>query len=223
MRLIYKIMNINDLDQELTLKYFPLLSASKQKKLLSNDNKRERSVLFCAEILARQCLSELCDAPEFSFDILCNPNSKSAVGNYSAEISIVSNGDMVACAVSYDYIGIGICDIRPFTFKEAQEILSDTEIRVVFADYGYSFNQIINSSKIESKSCVEKFAFFLALKEAYFNASGRGLRSIKKKIAFEINDNKVLCSDRSFEVKKSIFDVNNSIVVSVIERKKNHE
>lgn len=219
MSLVYKVMDINDLNEDLTRKYFPMLSEGRQKKLLSNDNRKERSLLFCAEILARQCLSELCDAPEYSFDILCNPNSRSAVGNFSANISLVSCGELIACAASYDYIGIGLNELRPFTFKEAQEVLTDSEIRAVFSDTSYSFNQLINAELITTKKCIEKFALLSSLKEAYFNSSGRGLRTIKKKVSFEITSEGVFCSDKAFSIIKSLIDSKRMIAVSVIERK----
>ncbi len=218
--MIYMIMNINELTEGLTRKYFPMLTEAKQNKLLSYKNGQDSAVLFCCEILARKCLSQLCDAPEYSFDILCNPNSRSAVGNYSAELSIVNTGDFIGCAASYDYIGIGISPITAFSFTEAQEILTDSEIRAVFSDSGYSYNQLINSGKIENKSCCEKFAVFSALKEAYFNASGRGLRSVKRKVSFSIGDNQVLCSEGNFDVSKVFVDAKNRIAVAVIERKK---
>ncbi len=221
--MVYKIMSINDLTQEMSIKYFSMLTPAKQNKLLSMENRKERSVLFCAEIISRKCLSELCDAPEFSFDILCNPNSRSAVGNYTAQLSVVSFGEYIACAASYNYIGIGISPIKSFTFKEAQEILNDTEIRWVFSDSSYSFNQIINLPLIEEKSSCERFALLSSLKEAYFNASGRGIRTIKNKVDFTVTEDKILCSESVFDVLNSFIDKNKAIAISVIERKNKNE
>lgn len=218
--MIYKIMNINDLNDELIKKYFPMLTEAKQKKIASLTNVRDRAVLFCSEIAARKCLSEFCDAPEFSFSLLCNPNSKSVVGNFDVEICIVSAGDFVACAVSDNYIGISLFPVREFSFREAQKLLSDSEIRNVFSGSVYSFAELVNHNECSEEGVKQKYAVISSLKEAHYYSTGRGIRSEINKTVFDINSENVICSDLNCKVVTSYIDKEKSLAVSVVERNK---
>lgn len=211
-------MNINELNDELIGHYFPMLTEAKQKKIASLQNIEDRKIFFCCEILARKCLSELCDAPEFSFDILCNPNSKSIVGNYNAEVSIVKCDEFVACAVSNNYVGIGIQKIKSFSFRDAQNLFSDSEIRAIFSDSVYSFSDIVNFQECKEISVMQKYALFSTLKEAHFFASGRGIRSEIKNTVFNFNGREILCSDENAKITDSYIDSSKNLAVSVIER-----
>ncbi len=218
--MIYKIMNINSLNDEMIKKYFPILTDARKKKIVSMENVEDRAVAFCSEIVARQCLSEFCDAPEFSFSLLCNPNSKSVVGNFDVEICIVRCGEYVACAVSDKNIGISITPVKPFTFRDAQKLLSDSEIRNVFSESVYGFADLVNLSECTEDNVKQKFAVFLSLKEAHYYASGRGIRSEICKTVFDINQGKVVCSDPNCTVVTSYIDNDLLLAVSVIERSK---
>ena len=119
--------------EELASHYFPLMTEGKRAKILGAKDKVKGAQAFVADMLARQCLSELCDAPEFSFSLLINPDSKSVVTNFNAEISVSTAGEYVACAVSTVPVGISIVKAGDFTFSEAQELLTDAEIRYLFS------------------------------------------------------------------------------------------
>lgn len=218
--MIYKIIDINSLDEQMTAKYFPMLTPLRQKKIISMKTSEERSLAFCSEILARQCLSELCDAPEFSFTLLLNPNAKSVVGNFDAEISIASEGDIVACAVSENFVGISVHPLKPFTFKDAQNKFSDVELRAVFAESSYSFGELINLTECNEKSVIRAYALMSTLKEAYFFASGRGIRNDRKITLFEFDGNTVRCTDDDYIISESFIDDVTGYAISVVERYK---
>ena len=216
----YKIMSYNEIDDELIAKYFPMLTEAKQQKIASMKSVDERKIAFCSEILARQCLSNECDAPEFSFQLLLNVNSKSVVGNFDTEISMVKCGEIIGCAVSHEFIGIGIVKIAPFSFRDAQNIFTDSEIRAVFSDSVYSFADLINMPEIKEENVIKRFALLSSLKEAYFQSSGRGIRSVIKNYSFEFSSSGLNCSDKNAKIIKSYIDIERNIAVSVIERKK---
>ena len=218
--MVYKLMNINSLDEELIKKYFPMLTEARQKKIASMKNTEDRAVAFCSEIIARQCLSEFCNAPEFSFSLLCNPNSKSIVGNFNAEICIVHQGEMVACAVSDNFVGISLTPIMPFSFKDAQKLLSDSEIRNVFSDSVYGFADLVNFTVCDEENVKRKFAVFLSLKEAHYYSTGRGVRSEISKVVFDINGENIYCSDETAVVKTAYINNSCALAVSVVERRK---
>ena len=131
--LIYKIFNINDMTQELADRYFQLISDVKKKQILNAKDKIRAAQAFVADMLARQCLSELLDAPEFSFSLLLNPDSRSIVSNFDAQISIATAGEYVGCAVSRMPVGIALEIPGTFSFGDAQAFLSDSEIRNIFS------------------------------------------------------------------------------------------
>ncbi len=45
----YAFFNINDFSDDMTRKYYPMLTPVRQKKLLELKDAHERAVLFCAE------------------------------------------------------------------------------------------------------------------------------------------------------------------------------
>ncbi len=216
-KLNYLIMNYNDIDDDLIEKYFPMLTQAKQQKIVSMKSVEDRKIAFCGEILARQCLSQELNAPEFSFQLLLNINSKCVVGNFDAEISLVRCGEILGCAVSHNYIGIGINYIQPFSFRDAQNLLTDSEIRAVFSDSVYSFAEIVNMNEIKEENVMKKFALLSSLKEAYFQASGRGIRSEIKNFSFEFTSSGLICTDKEFNILKSYISADKK-VISVVER-----
>lgn len=216
--MIYKIMNINEVDDDLISVYFPMLTPVRQKKISLMRDIRDRKIAFCSEILARQCLSKLCDAPEFSFQLLCNPDSKSVVGNYEAEISIVSCRDFVGCAVSRSSIGISMVSVEEFAFSDAQKIFTDTELRAVFSDSSYTFSELINMPLCTEKRVIQRYALIKSLKEAHFYSTGRGIKEEMKKTLFEFTAKGMECSDLNAKICESYIDVEKNVAVSVMER-----
>ena len=216
--MVFKRMDINALDLELTKKYYPMLTEMRKKKINEMTDPGDRSVVFCSEILARQCLSELLDAPEFSFQLLCNPNFKSVVGNYGAHISIASFGNTVACAASLTPVGACIMPVRPFSFAEAQELFSDGEVRAVYSQSGYSFAELINKPSCSEENVMKMFALYSSLKEAYFRATGRGFRANINKTEFLYNGSDIRCSDPAYKVAYSAVDKEEKTALSVVEK-----
>ena len=216
--MILKKMDINALDVEMTKKYYPMLTERRRQKIGEMADPGDRATAFCSEILARQCLSELLDAPEFSFQLMCNANFKSAVGNYGAYIYIASFGNTVACAASLSPVGACILPVRPFSFAEAQDLFSDSEVRAVYARSGYSFAELVNKPVCEEENVMKMFALFASLKEAYFRASGRGYRANINKTEFVCEGEEMICSDPAYRVAYCKVDHRENTALSVIEK-----
>lgn len=217
--MVFMTMDIGELTVEQTRTYYPMLTQQRKNIINDLESADERAVLFCGEILARKCLSELLDAPEFSFQLLCNPNSKSIVGNYSANISIAAGGTLVGCAAGKNNVGIGIKPFTPFSFSSAQKLFTDAEIRTIYSGSNYSFSDLINMAECKEENVLKTHAMFSALKEAYFSANGRGFRSSLNKISFEYSGNDIICSDPDFSVVHAAVNTDNKTAVAVIERK----
>ena len=216
--MVLKRMNINALSIEMTKKYYPMLTEKRRQKINEMADPGDRATAFCSEILARQCLSELLDAPEFSFQLMCNANFKSVVGNFGAYIYIASFGNTVACAASLQPVGACILPVRPFSFAEAQSLFSDSEVRAVYAQSGYSFAELVNKPVCAEENVMKMFALYASLKEAYFRATGRGYRANINKTEFIYNGAEVVCSDPAYSVSYCKVDHAERTALSVIEK-----
>ena len=218
--MILKKMNINALDVEMTKKYYPMLTEKRRQKINEMADPGDRATAFCSEILARQCLSELLDAPEFSFQLMCNANFKSAVGNYGAYIYIAAFGNEVACAASETPVGACILPVRPFSFAEAQRLFSDSEVRAIYSGSGYSFAELVNKPVCDEENVMKMFALYASLKESYFRATGRGYRANINRTEFIYNGEDIVCSDPGYRVAYCKVDREENTAISVVEKAK---
>ena len=216
--MVYRIFNINDMTEELASHYFPLMTEGKRAKILGAKDKFKGAQAFVADMLARKCLSEFCDAPEFAFSLLINPDSKSIVSNFSAEISVATAGEYVACAVSDAPVGISIVKAVPFTFSEAQALLTDAEMRYLFSFSKYSFAENVSAESCDEPIVTEKFSLFKSLKTAQFFASGRGIRERKNNASFDFSGSTVQCSNSDYTVSLTEYASDKRLAVSIIER-----
>lgn len=218
--MVFRIMHIDDLTDDMISEYYPYLTPVRQKKIALMKNVDERKTTLCVEILARKCLSDVCMAPESSFQLLCNPNSKSVVGNFDIEICIVTCDGFVGCAASKNSVGMALIPVAPFSFSEAQQIFTDTELRAVFSDSTHSFGELVNMKSCDEKNVICRYALMKSLKEAHFHSTGRGIRTEMKKTLFEFTGTGMKCSDPNATICKSYIDINKNIAVSIIERTK---
>jgi phosphopantetheinyl transferase len=216
--MIFKKMNIDALDVEMTKKYYPMLTEMRRRKINERTDPGDRATAFCSEILARQCLSELLDAPEFSFQLMCNANFKSVVGNYGAYLYIAAFGSTVACAASLSPVGACILPVRPFSFTEAQKLFSDSEVRAIYSGSGYSFAELVNKPLCSEPPVMKMFALYASLKESYFRATGRGYRANINKMEFIYNGTDIECSDPAYRVAYCRVDKEENLAISVVEK-----
>lgn len=212
----YAFFDIKQLTEEMTKKYFPMLTEHKKNKLIAEPSPHERAVRFCAEICARQCLAREFNSPEFSFSVFINPNSVSAVSNFNASLCVLNDGDCVACAVDRGACGVGMSRIEPFEFSQAQTICSDRELRDIFSYSAYSFAELVQRKLCNEESVTERYALYKALKDAYFRASGRAVRNNFKYAEFTVENGKIECSDKHFAVSVHEYHKNSGYVLCVL-------
>lgn len=212
----YSFFNVNELSEDMVKKYYPMLTEHKRSKLKDEADPHNRAVEFCAEMCARQCLSKEFGSPEFSFSLFINPNSACAVSNYTASLCVVNEGDYVACAADRGVCGIGMCRADEFDFADAQAICTDRELRDIFSYSVYSFAEIINRKTCAETAVTERFALYKALKDAYFRASGRAVRNNFRYAEFAIENDKITCSDKFFDVSVHEYHKNSGYVLCVL-------
>lgn len=214
--MIYKSIDIDEIDRETFEKYWELLSGYKKKKMSQLNKPEDRMLTFAGEMLARQCLSELTGAPEFAFEILADENGKCVVGNFNAEFNISHSGTKAVCAADKVPLGIDIEKIRPFSFGVAQRICTPGELLYVFSGSRDSFIGFSSTAKCEEKQAQNNFYRIWTLKEAYFKATGRGIRDDMKTVEFSFSENAVTVSDKDYKVIKNDIIYGGAYALSVI-------
>ena len=215
--MIYKFFDIDTLNEELTAKYFPLLSETRRNLIAALPSAYDRSVAFCSEILARQCLNEMFHSPEFSFKLLLAPNGKSAVGNFDAQISLAEYEGYLGCAVSKKSVGIALCPAENTSFNDLQKLLTDKELRDALSFSRYSFTEIMKKQTVDEREVCACAAVFLALKQSYFRAKGKVLNNNNMSVEFIIRENSIECSDKSINCVNAGFTHNNKLAYAITE------
>ena len=216
--MVHKIFNINDITKDMVAHYLPLISQQKREKILSMNDAFLASQTLVSEMLARQCLSLLCDAPESSFQLLIKPDAKSAVTNFNAKISVCTCGEFVACCASHNNIGISLVRPDHFTFADFQKNCSDSEIRHILSDSKQTLTDVIRTGNCTDASAIKEYAKLLSLKKAQFSASGKVILSNISKINFSFEDNTAHCLDNNYKVSAFEFYDCYNLACSIIER-----
>ena len=215
--MIYRFFDIDSLSDEMIAKYFNLLSETKRNTIAGLKSPFERSVALSAEILARQCLNELFDAPEFSFKLLLDPNGKSAVGNFDAGISLAVYSDMLGCAVSKNAVGMSMCGIEEYSFADLQTFLTDAELRDVFSFSRFSYTELLQRKNIDEQKVRLRAAAYMALKKSYYRAKGKTLNNNMLSVGFRFDNDAVCCSDLSVRVCAVGYNEKHDFVYAVTE------
>ncbi len=216
--MIYKIFNVKNLTREMIAEYLPLLSDQKRDRILSITDILAASQALVCEILPRQCLSQLCDAPQSSFQLLVKPDSKSAVTNFDAKISINTCDEYVICAASHKSIGAFIMKPADFSFPELQKNLSDSEIRYLLSDSSFSVTDIIRNKHCGNNELNARYAMLISLKKALFYSSGKVIMNNLSKINFSFSENKIISDNPQYEVMKCEYLKEYNLVCSIVER-----
>lgn len=215
---IYKFFDIKNLDEKIVAEYLPLMTDAKRERLLSVADPLTASRILVSEMLARQCLTKLCDAPEFAFQLLIRPDEKSAVTNFDAKISVVTCNEFVACCASKNNVGISVLKPAEFSFNDAQKMLSDSEIRYLFSESRQSLSDIIKNDICDERDVVKKYAMLLSLKKAYHHAAGKVIMNNMSKVNFDISEDKVRCADDNYSVQLFAYSEEMNLAYSIVER-----
>lgn len=154
---------------------------SSEKKLAADrlQNKTKRLSKIAADALCRKAISENCGIPCQDIVFGTKEKGKPFAVNAETEFSISHSGNMVACAVSDKEIGIDIEKIRDVNPRATAKFATDSEINYINSDS-------------------DGFFKIWTLKEAYFKCIGTGLGSDIKSVSFDINKEKISCSQDSF-------------------------
>lgn len=211
-----EIMSPDDLSDELIGAYYPMLSEKKKNEISILESTEDRCALLCAEIVARRALAELNGCEEKSIRMSCVPNGQSLVESGKGYLSVIRSGRNV-CAVATEFpAGAGAVSVRSFRFAEAQQQLSDAEIRTLVSVSGYSLMDIVNAKSVSNQAATELYAQLCAMKNARLATMSDKLKKEAKKVSFMFENGEYICSDPAFRVNFFAISRKHRVAVAVV-------
>ena len=215
--MVCKSINLNAVPEENYREVFHILSPARQSRILAMKTDEEKRNAVAFELLARKCLSELTDAPEFAFNLLTGINKLCLVGNFSAYFSLSMAGDFLCCAADKSPVGIDCRELVPFRFSDIQPEMSDTEIRRIFSTTVRSFADVVRLDVCDVKEEIDQYWTLRTMKEAYFTALGRTFRKLKD-VSFDFTKQPPLCSDPRFSYYVTHKSLDGKYIFSVVHK-----
>ena len=148
------------------------LSPSRRNRIerLSKEDDVRRSLL--GEILLKKLLCKLGKNNEI---IQCDSNGRPYLEGKGLHISITHSGNMVACAIDGQPIGIDAEMIRPIKLSLINRVCNDAEAEYILP----ALNRKAEKETIDDDVVLEKFFSVWTSKEAIIKKSGKTIADIK--------------------------------------------
>lgn len=213
--MVCKSIYIDKADPALFKETFEILSTARQDRIRAMKSESEQKNAIASEFLARECLSELTEAPKFAFNILTGINKLCLVGNFSAYFSLSQSDAFLCCAADRVPVGIDCRRIVPFRFSETQTEMSDSEIRHIYAPSVRFFSDIVRLDICDIREEMQQYWKVRTMKEAYFTAKGRTFRNMRD-VTFDFSGDAVQCSDPNFSYRASHLSSDENYIFSVV-------
>lgn len=176
----YLIGNINDyIEEEIDL-FLNNIYEKKNIKINKYLKKVDKFRATIGEIL----LSNLVD-DYYNLEFYTNKYGKPYIKNKDIFFNISKSFDYVICAISNKEIGVDIEKVRDVDFSFIKRFTTKNEKKYI----------------LKSKDgLMDRIFQIYTLKEAYFKCKGINLKSMLK-VEFTINDDEVICSDESVNIR----------------------
>ena len=148
------------------------LSPSRRKRIerLAKEDDIRRSLL--GEILLKKLL---CESGKNNEIIQCDNNGRPYLEDRELHISITHSGDMVACAIDSQPIGIDAELIRPIKLSLINRVCNAAEAKHILSGY----NRKDEKETVYDDAVLEKFFSVWTSKEAVIKKSGKTIADIK--------------------------------------------
>ena len=215
--MIHKLININALTPEAISEYYPMLSARRKQSIANLTTPTQRARQFCAEMLTRQCLSELTGQAQDSFAFLYGPGGAGLVEGSDLHIVCAFGGEYVLTAAAHCPLGADLTLLEPFNFSQTQKYLTDGELRTVFAASRIGMAQAVMEPLCTDKTAVYRLNALLSAKRACFGAMGKQLDMPYKSIEILWKDG-MRCSDERLKIALSDISEDKQYILTVVER-----
>ncbi len=149
------------------------------------------------DYLTKKAISDFCGIQPEKICIKKDLNGKPYAENASVKFNVSHGEDLVVCAVSENDIGIDIEKIRDVKFRVAERFATEEERAYIGND-------------------TDRFFEIWTLKEAYFKCIGTGLGADIRNVSFEIENQKIECSEKGFRC--SFYPVSEGYCCSICEK-----
>lgn len=185
----YTIENLNKLKN--TIRKEKLNEINRINKI----NHKKRKII--GELLLIKGLNQFFSVEYKKLKFTINNNGKTYIKNNknNAYFNISHSHDYCICAFSNNKIGVDIEKIRETDLNIVNQFTTPKEKKYILKS---------------NQNIYERLFEIYTLKEAYFKMRGENLNNIKN-IEFEIKHNKIICSDKTVELKL-IKSINNYII-----------
>ena len=159
-----------------------MMSNEKKEAVMKLRIPQKQKSKIVADNLCRKAVSEFCGISPYEIEFGATEKGKPYAKSVDIRFNISHSGDMVVCAVSDKEIGIDIERIREINPKTSEKFACEKEI------------EYINSHK-------NGLFEIWTLKEAYFKCIGTGLGADIKNVSFDIECEKIICSEKGFDCR----------------------
>lgn len=174
-------LNIDSIDDGRLALAFEAMSDERKKETLSIIPENKKRQKIAADMLCRQMLAEADGVDPADIIISKSNDGKPFAENSSNKFSLSHCGSLVVCAVSKKEIGVDIEKIRNVRLKMADKFACESEIAYIGEN-------------------PERFFEIWTLKEAYFKCKGTGLGADIKSVCFDVNGERISCSDSGYNL-----------------------
>lgn len=187
-------INITDIQSAQFDEWFEQMSEKRRHEVSRTASEKKRKLRIAADALCRRVIAEYCsvspDAIVFEYGEKGKPYAK----GLPVHFSISHSGNYAVCAVADSEIGADIEKIRAITPRAADRFATEAEKEYISASQNGFFE-------------------IWTLKEAYFKCIGTGLGSDIKSVSFEVCENRIICSEKGFEL--SFHEIDKNYICSV--------
>lgn len=157
------------------------MDETRKAEMLSLASDEKKSQKIAADLLCRKMIADECSISEEEITFSKTEKGKPFAVNANIFFSISHSKNTVVCAVSDKEIGVDIEEIRSIRLKAAEKFACESELEYIGND-------------------ITRFFEIWTLKEAFFKCRGSGLGADIKSVSFEINDGKITCSEKGYNL-----------------------
>ena len=179
------LFHIPSLDISLYEKWYALLAPQKKNRVDSFHFEEDKHRLVFADMLAKLALSEYTGFDAEHISLGTHSNGKPYAIGLPAEFNISHSGELIACAVDSERVGIDIEKIRPIPAKLVYRVCSEQEYAYIGGD-----TPVDKQSILTDRHILERFYQVWTAKEAYTKYTGTGLAADLQQIP--INKERIL-------------------------------
>jgi 4'-phosphopantetheinyl transferase len=173
------LININDVTEKELNHWFDSMSDSRKAEVRNIKNKSKYVSKIISDHICRKSVSEFCGIPENKIVFSKNEYGTPFANGINAHFSVSHSGELVICAVSENEIGIDIEKKREIRPDISKKFATDSE------------NEYIGND-------TDRLFEIWTLKEAYFKCIGTGLGADIKNVTFDVDGDKIRCSESGF-------------------------